>query len=390
MLGLSSMKKWMNPMGNDEISKKKLAELQEFDPELIVVFADKFNRSHFSVWEPYLSRIPIKIAICAKSCSEKNQNLTFPIFTQENGFDISHVGQLKNLRVLFYVSNFPNNWKYFYQFPRTLNINNDVTHVFAGHGDSDKESSFSKVSMIYDYLLVADDAAVARYHRNGVLIPNERFLLMGAPTMPGITVRPTSSKISTVLYAPTFEAKRADANFSSLEKIRELLIRASLIKQYNFLLRAHPSTGVRLPSYKDYVAELKSIFLTTPKSKVDAFNLSDAIITDISGVMTEYLFTGKPIILPLSQDDSLTRAVLEKSEVKDAVYVWNYESISLNDFLNSISHDPLSYARNELRRKKYLNANSFNDSLRNFIRVMGGFFGSSLESIPLGKIDPKQ
>ncbi len=348
-------------------SATSLSILKQISPQIMVVMSDKYNGSHLSIWEPYLKLLPYKVCICTKTTGDKKPVTSFPVFSEAEGFRIADIGQVPSIKILLYLANYTGNWRYFYQFPRRSNINNDVIHIFLGHGDSDKESSHSRVAMIYDYLMVADKQAVYRYHHNQVNISEKNFLIVGAPTSPGILVNSSRNSIKNILYAPTFEAKRADANFSSLQNIYSDICKLSSENTYTILFRPHPATGSRLPEYKNYSSIIKEAIGFKKIDKVKAFNSSDVIITDISGILTEYLFTNKPIIIPISIEDELSKSALEESAFNDIVYKWDYKNVSLSKFIDSIQEDPLYELRIAFRNQKFNNASSFDDSYNNFL-----------------------
>lgn len=361
-------------------SRHQPISIASLNPDIVVVCGDRFNNNHFSVWKPYLSRLPFGVCVCTKTTGGAQVDCGFPVFAEDEGYSIQHIGRIANLKLLLYISNWPNNWRYFYQYPRAANVNNLVRHVFLGHGDSDKESSHSRVAKIYDYIVVADEAAIERYHGHGVAIPKESFLMVGAPTLPGISVRTTRGPLRNLLYAPTFEAKRADANFSSLERLRPLILAQVKANQLGFVFRPHPATGVRLPEYRTYANAISEALPKASRDKVVQFNESDAVISDVSGVMSEYLFTGKPIIVPVAPGDALARKALGESGITDVVYLWNYEAMDLQAFLSSIATDPLLDSRSEFRRKKFLGANSFDESCARFSEALTSVMRPSTSS----------
>ena len=57
-----------------------------------------------------------------------------------------------------------------------------LTHVYLGHGDSDKEISAHPVHAMYDKIFVAGQAAIERYYANNVLIPGRKVRYRRAAT----------------------------------------------------------------------------------------------------------------------------------------------------------------------------------------------------------------
>jgi hypothetical protein len=81
----------------------------------------------------------------------------------------------------------------------------------------------------------------------------------------------------------------------------------------------------------------------------------------VSGVLSEYLFTKKPLIVPVGDDDDWLSAYFKKTGLGDYVYAWRYNELSLQDMLSSIVVDPLRDSRIERREALYHGANSIDE-----------------------------
>jgi hypothetical protein len=174
----------------------------------------------------------------------------------------------------------------------TLNIHllrdNRLSHVFIGHGDSDKAGSASPFSRAYDRIWVSGQAGIDRYAAAGVEIPADRFDIVGRP--------PLSSKLraierdmaraadsglgpmerllaelaeadhggpapTTILYAPTWEGYFEEANYSSLEVMGLDLVRAirDHFPAIRIIFKPHPMSGHRRPDAKIVVSEIEAL-----------------------------------------------------------------------------------------------------------------------------------
>ncbi|MDG4801862.1 CDP-glycerol glycerophosphotransferase family protein [Micromonospora sp. WMMD980] len=186
-----------------------------------------------------------------------------------------------------------------------------LTHVQLHHGDSDKAPSANPVSAIFDKIFVAGPAAIDRYARAGVEIPAEKFVVVGRPQVEAIEVRREPAPASahpTVLYTPTWTGHHADANYCSLP-VAETLIRRLIDRGAAVILRAHPYTD-RNPASARQLARLTEL-LAADRAKTgrphlwgaaaageltltECVNRADALVSDVSGVISDWLYSGKP------------------------------------------------------------------------------------------------
>lgn len=206
-----------------------------------------------------------------------------------------------SLKVAFYVNHGAKN-SHCIRFTR-------LTHVQLHHGDSDKAPSANPASGVFDRIFVAGQAAIDRYARAGVHLPAEKFVVVGRPQVAGIDVRrgPVTTAAPTVLYTPTWTGHYADTDYCSLP-IAETLLRGLLERGVTVILRAHPYTSQN-PASARQLAQLhgllsadrtrtgrKHLFGAASRklSLVECVNRSDALVSDVSGVVSDYLYSGKP------------------------------------------------------------------------------------------------
>ncbi len=190
-----------------------------------------------------------------------------------------------------------------------------MTHVYLGHGDSDKAVSASNQVKAYDYCFVAGQAAVDRIaaqvrHYDA----EQRCIKIGQPQLDssGILTLPKRSPGSTptVLYAPTWEGAQPSVAYSSVLTHGEQLVQ-SLLDEGGFrvIYRPHPLTGVTSGEYAKADAQIRSLIEAAPVQKtgmhrvdttdslVDAFGDSDVLICDVSAVALNWLPTGRPLVV---------------------------------------------------------------------------------------------
>jgi hypothetical protein len=195
-----------------------------------------------------------------------------------------------------------------------------VTHVHLGHGDSDKPASYAASTAMFDRIFVAGQAGVDRFAEHGVLVPTEKFELVGRPQVEGIEVRDTDAEVPTapvVLYAPTWRGSLEDSLFGSL-RAGERIVRALLAAGATVIFRPHPyslrdaesralitqiddvlSAATDRPNVQSTASARLSIF--------DCINASDAMVTDISSVASDYLYSNKPFAITDSGDGDLRK-----------------------------------------------------------------------------------
>ena len=92
-----------------------------------------------------------------------------------------------------------------------------LTHIYLGHGDSDKEISAHPAT--HEKIFVAGQAAIDRYSAHNVVIPAEKFYIVGRPQLDGVLsgVRERGAdEPLTVLYAPTWLGYNKASTLSSL------------------------------------------------------------------------------------------------------------------------------------------------------------------------------
>ncbi len=185
-----------------------------------------------------------------------------------------------------------------------------LTHVHLGHGDSEKPASYAATTAMFDRIFVAGQAGVDRFARHGVLIPREKFVLVGRPQVEHLQVRPESTTPPAqpvVLYAPTWRGSLGDSLFGSLRS-GESIVRALLRAGATVWFRPHPY-DYRDAASRVLINRIDTLLAADPSrphrsseqtredSVFDCLNASDALVTDISSIASDYLYTNKPFAL---------------------------------------------------------------------------------------------
>lgn len=233
-----------------------------------------------------------------------------------------------------------------------------LNHFFINHGESDKVVNQSKMMCAYDKILLAGDLAERRLKSVGLRFHEDQIVHVGRPQVELALekLEEPKEKISTILYAPTWEGFVEQADYSSVSsfglKLLDDLIGSG---SYEILYKPHPFVGNNLDSvpaqYKDKLEELATnsdaVTFLGPSSNIhDLMNQSDLLITDISSVLNDYLYTQKPIILTNTIQVSKEQFLLEYP-TSEAAYLLNPEDavvelvkqIELDDNMRHIRKD---------------------------------------------------
>ncbi len=334
------------------------------DPQVALVWGKELAYSQMEVWQPYIGLSHRRFVAFARALKREGQlpNLPkTPAYATQNGFKIGAFGHAApSLKTFIYITDKDENLGFLRAFPKAV-------HVCGHHGDSDKHSSFSRLPSAYDFMLVADANSMNRYLRAGIQIETDRMIPIGNTVVKGAAFSEEASAFSRLLYAPTFEGYSEQANFSSMGRAFDQLSEWARSDGNEAVIRAHPGLGKRVQDFRKKV----TAFPNSPEAaglrrKHHQFNWSDYLIADISGVTSEYLFTGKPIIIPVAKTPEWLWSYTLGLNLRDYAYLWNYEELSLANFIATIRHDPLKEARLRRRDELYAGVRTFKQSSKLF------------------------
>ena len=260
------------------------------------------------MWLPHLAQIGERFLVVLR------EPHAFPATARATGVPVIYAPEMStfdvcvvpSLKAAFYVNNGARN---------THSVRyGGLTHIFLNHGDSDKPSSFNPVTAMYDRVFVAGQAGIDRYSHHGLDLPPDKFRIVGRPQV--ATAEPARWPVAqvthpVVLYAPTWTGYYADANYSSLP-IAATIVRALLDHGATVILRHHPYS-MRNRAERAQLAEAHRLLAadaagtgrrhrwgaaaTTGMSLIECFNASDALVSDVSSVASEYLYSEKPFAI---------------------------------------------------------------------------------------------
>jgi len=340
--------------------------MRRFDPAFALHFSAPDNTEyHVTMWLPYLERIgrrwfiltrePGPFEVLSRRAPAGVPVVFCPVI--EHVDDVVTAG----LKAVFYVNNGMKN-SHMVRF-------HDLTHIQLLHGDSDKASSYNPVTAMFDRIFVAGEAAIDRYAAHGVVIPREKFDIVGRPQVESIKVG--SADISgmtapVVLYATTWTSHYEDANYCSLP-IGERIVASLLRCGATVIMRPHPYTERSAASAR-HLLRLQQMLAAdreqtgrphvygppaSAMSLLDCVNQSDAMISDVSGVASDYLYSAKPFALTNMRGD--TPDSFEASfPLARAAYVIDAGAPDLDGALERIlddllRDDPLAATRRDMR-----------------------------------------
>ena len=175
-------------------------------------------------------------------------------------------------------------------------------------------ADYNPVFRMYDKNFVAGQAAVDRFAANGVSMPAEMFAIVGRPQVEGITPRPgadlRSRRPDRALRA---DVGRFPRRFQLLLPAGRVdIIKALLARGATIVFRPHPyaaelaGVGARVrpdpwAPRRDRKSTGRAHRFGTEAEKTmsvtDCFNVSDAMVSDVSSVVADYLYSEKPFAM---------------------------------------------------------------------------------------------
>jgi hypothetical protein len=340
---------------------------------------------HIGLWSPYLERIgqPFTIVTTdALAFQRVAERYPMPVIYAQRG-DLRAIRAMlpKTVRAALYV--FSRNNDDFLKVRR-------MTHVWLHHGDSDKEASCRRKSAAYDVLVVAGQAAIDRYTTHGVYIPSEKFKILGRPQVENIeTVTAPISSVDNpvVLYAPTwYAADYQKTNHSSLP-IGAAIVSALLARNATVIFRPHPANR-RLPESAAAIAAIDELLRADAEATsrphrwgaaasdptfAELANAADAMVADVSGVVTDFMQSLKPFAMVAAGDKTdIFRARFPSSR---SAYVIEWDLSTLDYALDAmLGDDPLASTRIK-RREYYLGGYENGESARAFVTYLQSLTG---------------
>ena len=196
-----------------------------------------------------------------------------------------------------------------------------MLHAYLGHGESDKAASASNQVKAYDFVLLPGEVGRDRLRRNLMRYDVDAHVrLVGRPQLDGPTTRPPHLRPArrpqarpdrrSSTHRPG-RVRRPSMAYSSVISHGAPLLRSLLeSRRYRVVYRPHPRTGANRAEYARADAALRALVLSHSGSDapgrhaVDTAPLwdvrhepADVLISDMSAVASDWLTTGKPIVV---------------------------------------------------------------------------------------------
>ncbi|GAB3757832.1 CDP-glycerol glycerophosphotransferase family protein [Microlunatus parietis] len=280
--------------------------VRELAPRFAAYFASPVGaRYQLGMWLPYFDRIGEPYMIITRDLRMHREiaaMTSVPVIYRPSLGSLEEV-IVPSLTTCFYVNNAVKNTHFIER--------RELTHVWLNHGDSEKPACYNPVHAIYDLIFAAGQAGIDRYARHGVDIPAEKFRIVGRPQVELIKRADLPVQVQqrpTVLYAPTWQGSFADTKVYSLP-VGERIVQALLARGVRVIFRAHPF-NYRFPAAVELIKKIQARLAADPAgghvwgdaaeqamSVEDCFNASDAMISDVSAVVSDYLHSAKPFAI---------------------------------------------------------------------------------------------
>ena len=322
-----------------------LTRLSDLRPEVLVVWPETFVSSQFAIWESYFRHSAHRIAVLARTFDgdERPQSDIPMFFEDDDHLSLRDVAGVSSIRVVLYPT-------VRLRFRKHINAFAGRRNIFIGHGDSDKASSSRQRNLIFDRIFVADDTARRRF---GTSARESLFVSVGAPFVDGVVADDSVRPIRHVVYAPTWEGHDPDNDYSSVTVVAEHL---DALAGLDVRVLMHPGVGQNSDVVAHAAERILARFPTAERnSKAREFNESDAIVTDISGVLVEYLATRKPIVLVKLGTKPFAEA-MSRSDLRDCLVEWDPATEPVTAALDRAQSPEVRDARIAAATAKYFGA----------------------------------
>jgi hypothetical protein len=341
--------------GNDDRLLAAQQVVQDWRPEVILHFSGGVRAVYqVNMWLETMERLDRRVLVLLRERRYLDTfgETTVPVLCLPFTSDLMNL-RLPDAGVALYVANVGKNI-------HLLRVPS-LKSAFIGHGDSDKTASFNPYTKVYDEVWVAGEAGRDRYLRAQVGVRSEDVVLVGRPQLDGIheaEARPAGAPF-TVLYAPTWEGWTEDPNSSSLVPLGRQIIRVLLdTPGVRVIYKPHPLTGSVSPAAARISAEIVAMLDGGPHLAVlgneptlyQCFDDSDALISDISSVVSDYLRSEKPYFVTNGGGLS-ERTFREQNPSAGAAYLIGPDVDRLEeDLADARGPDRLRARRHEIRR----------------------------------------
>ena len=351
------------------------AAIEAYAPTIAIPYAGKVG-VHIGMWSPWVERTGVHWCIVARTPALFRQ-----LADLYPGVPIVQ-GQIPaSVRGALYPHGAAANADFI--------AGSSAAHAFLGHGDSDKPLSASERVLQYDIIAVAGQAAIDRFAAAGLTVPADKLRIIGRPQTEGIV--PATGPVpqpATVLYAPTWRHADDRLNVSSLV-VADRIVQALLDRGCTVVFRRHFAGQNHLEAEAMIVRvngllEADAAATGRPhrwgqtamdEPLIEAFNSVDAMVSDVSGIVVDFMASNKPLVMYAAQfadPDAFRNA----HPTAAAAYVIDRDLVRLGEALDAaLGDDPLAPIRAE-RADHYLGGPDRSDPARRFMDLVTELSGS--------------
>ena len=356
-------------LGDALLRLKSRRSAERMLPQALATYAPTFllyweappGSSHqIEMWLPYLSRLnrPYLVVLRTPDTFGETASLaSVPVLVRRYVSELD-VLITPTLKTAFFVNTAPKNAHMVHY----LGIN----QIQLNHGDSDKAPSYRRIFRMYDKNFVAGQAAIDRFSNNGVVVGRDAFEIVGRPQVEGVQVQevPIATRnLPRVLYAPTWYGYLEDSRYSSLpigSKIVQALIDCGCV----VIFRPHPWVW-RTPSLASASRDIDELLAADAAktgrshtfgdaavmgSLLDTFNKVDALISDVSSVIPDFLYSEKPFAVTSMVGEMTTEEFLADFPLARAGYVLASDLSNFDSVLQRLlAEDHASALRRQLK-----------------------------------------
>jgi CDP-Glycerol:Poly(glycerophosphate) glycerophosphotransferase len=335
--------------------------LAELAPTFLLYWEAPPGSAHqIAMWLPYLSRLnrPYMIVLRTPGTFAETVALTTaPVLLRRYVRELD-VLITPGLKSVFFVNTAPKN----VHMLQYLGIH----QIQLNHGDSDKAPSYRRIFRMYDKNFVAGQAAIDRFAKNGVVVPRDAFEIVGRPQVETVQIEKApiaTLELKRVLYAPTWYGYLEDSRYSSLP-IGERLVQALVNRGCVIVFRPHPWIR-RTPALLEAARRIDRLLSAdavangrqhvtgssaSAGSILDTFNQVDALISDVSSVIPDFLYSEKPFAITSMVPGVGREEFLADFPIARAGYVLTSDLANLDVVLDDLLvNDPAAELRRNLK-----------------------------------------
>ncbi len=323
------------------------AAVEAFAPRIAMPYAGKVG-VHIGMWSPWIDRAGVSWCIVARTPALFRELARMYPDTPVLVGDIP-----ASVTGAFYSHGAEANAAFI--------ASSDATHVFLGHGDSDKPLSASERVLQYDVVAVAGQAAIDRFAAAGLVVPEHKIRVIGRPQTEGIvTGRSRMPASPTVLYAPTWRHADDALNVSSLA-VADQVVQALLDRGCTVVFRRHFAGQNHVEAEAMIVRVTEMLTADHERTKrphwwgveamerplVETFNAVDAMVSDVSGIVVDFMASLKPLVMYAAQHTDVEQFRASHETARGA-YVVDRDLTGLDAALDAaLGKDPLAGLRAE-------------------------------------------